>query len=118
MRRTIQSWASLVNLGAILFQSILRCKNIGAKQLIIIDGAFDRAARSVRHFLEVLDELNHLGIEFASLRENIDTAGPRSGRHRRRDCRAREKPYRRERERGNAKSKVGRSPYRSCPSRR
>jgi DNA invertase Pin-like site-specific DNA recombinase len=33
-------------------------------------------ARSVRHFLEVLDELAHLGIEFVSLRENIDTGGP------------------------------------------
>jgi DNA invertase Pin-like site-specific DNA recombinase len=33
-------------------------------------------ARSVRHFLEVLDELNHLGIEFVSFRENIDTGGP------------------------------------------
>jgi DNA invertase Pin-like site-specific DNA recombinase len=30
----------------------------------------------VRHFLEVLDELNHLGIEFISLRESIDTSGP------------------------------------------
>jgi hypothetical protein len=30
----------------------------------------------VRHFLEVLDELNHLGIEFVSFRENIDTGGP------------------------------------------
>ena len=29
-----------------------------------------------RHFLEVLDELNHLQIEFVSLRENIDTGGP------------------------------------------
>jgi DNA invertase Pin-like site-specific DNA recombinase len=38
--------------------------------------AFDRVARSVRHFLEVLDELNHLGIEFVSFRENIDTGGP------------------------------------------
>jgi DNA invertase Pin-like site-specific DNA recombinase len=26
--------------------------------------------------LEVLDEFNHLGIEFLSLRENIDTGGP------------------------------------------
>ena len=26
--------------------------------------------------MEVLDELNHLGIEFISLRENIDTGGP------------------------------------------
>lgn len=33
-------------------------------------------ARSVRHFLEVLDELNHLGLEFVSFRENIDTGGP------------------------------------------
>jgi DNA invertase Pin-like site-specific DNA recombinase len=38
--------------------------------------AFDRLARSVRHFLEVLDELNHLQIAFISFRENIDTAGP------------------------------------------
>jgi DNA invertase Pin-like site-specific DNA recombinase len=38
--------------------------------------AFDRMARSVRHFLEILDELNHLGIEFISFRENIDTGGP------------------------------------------
>ena len=30
----------------------------------------------MRHFLEVLDEFNHLGITFISLRENIDTAGP------------------------------------------
>jgi len=36
----------------------------------------DRLARSVRHFLEVLDELNHLNIEYISLRENIDTGGP------------------------------------------
>jgi DNA invertase Pin-like site-specific DNA recombinase len=38
--------------------------------------AADRLARSVRHFLEVLDELNHLQIEFVSYRENIDTGGP------------------------------------------
>lgn len=38
--------------------------------------AFDRMARSVRYFLEILDELNHLGIEFVSFRENIDTGGP------------------------------------------
>ena len=30
----------------------------------------------MRHFLEVLDELSHLGIEFVSSRENIDTGGP------------------------------------------
>ena len=43
---------------------------------IVLVAAFDRVARSVRHFLEVLDEFNHLGITFISLRENIDTAGP------------------------------------------
>ena len=43
---------------------------------IVMVWAFDRIARSVRHFLEVLDELNHLNIEFVSFRENIDTGGP------------------------------------------
>ena len=43
---------------------------------IVLVAAFDRVARSVRHFLEVLDELNHLGIEFVSFTENIDTGGP------------------------------------------
>ena len=38
--------------------------------------AFDRLARSTRHFLEVLDELSDIGIEFVSFRENIDTGGP------------------------------------------
>ncbi len=33
-------------------------------------------ARSVRHLLEVLDELNRLEIEFISFRENIDSGGP------------------------------------------
>ena len=43
---------------------------------VVVVWAFDRLARSVRHFLEVLDELNHLQIEFVSFRENIDTSGP------------------------------------------
>src|SRR6476620_6807580 len=38
--------------------------------------ASDRIARSTRHFLEVLDELNRLNIEFVSFREQIDTGGP------------------------------------------
>ena len=38
--------------------------------------ASDRLARSVKHFLEVLDELNHLNVEFVSFREQLDTAGP------------------------------------------
>jgi DNA invertase Pin-like site-specific DNA recombinase len=43
---------------------------------IVLVAAFDRVARSVRHFLTVMDELNDLGIEFVSARENIDTSGP------------------------------------------
>jgi DNA invertase Pin-like site-specific DNA recombinase len=43
---------------------------------VLLVSAFDRIARNVRHFLEVLDELNHLNIQFISLRENIDTGGP------------------------------------------
>ena len=43
---------------------------------VVMVWAFDRMARSVRHFLEVLDELNHLNIEFVSFRESVDTSGP------------------------------------------
>ena len=43
---------------------------------VLMVWAFDRIARSVVHFLQVLDELNHLGIEFVSFREQIDTGGP------------------------------------------
>ena len=43
---------------------------------IVLVWASDRIARSTRHFLEVLDELNRLGIEYASFRENINTGGP------------------------------------------
>jgi DNA invertase Pin-like site-specific DNA recombinase len=43
---------------------------------VVMVWAFDRLARSVKHFLEVLEELNHLNVEFVSFRENIDTGGP------------------------------------------
>lgn len=43
---------------------------------IVLVWASDRIARSTRHFLEVLDELNRLNIEFVSFREQIDTGGP------------------------------------------
>jgi DNA invertase Pin-like site-specific DNA recombinase len=43
---------------------------------IVLVWACDRIARSTRHFLEVLDELNRLNIEFVSFREQIDTGGP------------------------------------------
>jgi DNA invertase Pin-like site-specific DNA recombinase len=43
---------------------------------VVLVAAFDRIARNVRHFLEVLDELSHLNVQFISMRENIDTGGP------------------------------------------
>lgn len=42
---------------------------------VVIVSAFDRVARSTKHFLGVVDELDSLGIEFISKRENIETCG-------------------------------------------
>ena len=42
---------------------------------VVLVWACDRLARSTKHFLEVLDELNRLNIEFVSFRENLDTGG-------------------------------------------
>jgi len=42
---------------------------------VVLVWACDRLARSVRHFLEVLDDLNRLNIEFVSFREQLDTGG-------------------------------------------
>lgn len=42
---------------------------------VLIVAAFDRLARSTKHFLSVVDELDGLGIEFVSRRENIATDG-------------------------------------------
>jgi DNA invertase Pin-like site-specific DNA recombinase len=41
---------------------------------VLLIWSFDRLARSVRHLIEVLDELSKLGIEFISFREAIDTS--------------------------------------------
>jgi DNA invertase Pin-like site-specific DNA recombinase len=43
---------------------------------VVLTWASDRLARSTRHFLEVVDELTHLNIEFVSFREQLDTGGP------------------------------------------
>lgn len=37
---------------------------------------FDRFARSTQHLISALDEFRHLGIEFISYQENIDTGSP------------------------------------------
>ncbi len=42
---------------------------------VVVVWASDRLARSVRHFLELLDEFGRLNIEFVSFRENLDTGG-------------------------------------------
>jgi DNA invertase Pin-like site-specific DNA recombinase len=42
----------------------------------VLVAAFDRVGRSVRHFLQVMDEFDNLGIVFISRRENVDTSGP------------------------------------------
>jgi DNA invertase Pin-like site-specific DNA recombinase len=43
---------------------------------VVVVWACDRLARSTKHFLQVLDELNELGVQFLSQREAIDTDGP------------------------------------------
>src|ERR1700735_4389111 len=43
---------------------------------VVLVAAFDRVARSVKHFLQVMDEFDSLGIVFISRRENVDTSGP------------------------------------------
>jgi DNA invertase Pin-like site-specific DNA recombinase len=43
---------------------------------VVLIAAFDRIARSTKHFLSIVDELDSLGVEFVSHRENIDTSGP------------------------------------------
>jgi DNA invertase Pin-like site-specific DNA recombinase len=43
---------------------------------VVVVWACDRLARSTKHLLQVLDELNGFGIQFLSQREAIDTEGP------------------------------------------
>jgi DNA invertase Pin-like site-specific DNA recombinase len=43
---------------------------------VVLVAAFDRVARSTKHFLQVIDEFDSIGIEFVSRRENVDTSGP------------------------------------------
>ena len=43
---------------------------------VVVVWACDRLARSTKHLLQVLDELNGFGVQFLSQREAIDTEGP------------------------------------------
>ena len=43
---------------------------------VVVVAAFDRFGRSVRHLVDTLELFRHLGVEFISLREQIDTGSP------------------------------------------
>jgi DNA invertase Pin-like site-specific DNA recombinase len=43
---------------------------------VVVVARFDRFARSVSHLLRALEEFNHLGVNFVSLSESIDTSTP------------------------------------------
>lgn len=43
---------------------------------VVLVAAFDRLARSTKHFLSVIDEFDSLGIEFISAREAVDSTTP------------------------------------------
>src|SRR2546428_14143925 len=48
----------------------------GRKFDVVIVSRFDRFARSVSHLLRALEEFSHLGVDFVSLSESIDTSTP------------------------------------------
>jgi len=48
----------------------------GRKFDLVIVARFDRFARSVSHLLRALEEFSHLGIDFVSLSESVDTSTP------------------------------------------
>jgi hypothetical protein len=48
----------------------------GRKFDLVIVARFDRFARSVSHLLRALEEFNHLGVDFVSLSESVDTSTP------------------------------------------
>ena len=43
---------------------------------LVLVTAFDRVTRSVKHFLQLMDEFDDLGVVFVSRRENVDTSSP------------------------------------------
>jgi DNA invertase Pin-like site-specific DNA recombinase len=48
----------------------------GRKFDVVVVARFDRFARSVSHLLRALEEFSHLGVDFVSLSESIDTSTP------------------------------------------
>ena len=55
--------------------ALLRDARRGKFSVILVD-AFDRLAKSTRNFLEVVDELDSLGIELIFASEAVDTGAP------------------------------------------
>ncbi len=47
----------------------------GGKVSVVLVAAFDRVARSVKHFLQVMDEFDSLGVVFISRRELVEISG-------------------------------------------
>ena len=43
---------------------------------VVLVWRFDRLARSTKHLISALEEFNHLGIDFISYQEQIDTGSP------------------------------------------
>jgi DNA invertase Pin-like site-specific DNA recombinase len=43
---------------------------------VVLVWRFDRFARSTKHLINALEEFRHLGIDFISYQENIDTSSP------------------------------------------
>jgi len=43
---------------------------------VVLVWRFDRFARSTKHLITALEEFRHLGIDFVSYQENIDTSSP------------------------------------------
>lgn len=58
------------SLDALMTDSRKRCFDI------VLVWRFDRFARSSRHLAIALDEFGHLGIDFVSYNEQLDTSGP------------------------------------------
>ena len=52
--------------------SLCRKRRFGA----VVVYRFDRFARSTKHLVDALEEFGHLGIEFVSLHEQVDTSTP------------------------------------------
>ena len=46
---------------------------------VVLVWRFDRFARSTKHLILALEEFQHLGIDFVSYQENIDTSSPLGG---------------------------------------